>query len=529
MIQRLRGNTTLLVLVASFAQLLEIVNITSSIVVLPPILVDLKFEVNQLQWVIAAYTLSFAGCLVLAGRLGDIMGHRLMFLVGLSWFTIWSLVIGFANGPVFMCISRALQGIGAGLTIPSALATLTTTFPPGPSRNGALAVFGACGSSGMVVGTLIGGAIGDTIGWRWIFRLTAIFGAILTAIGYFMVPNIQHNVRHEDGSRRSMDVGGLFCFMGGIVTFVYYLSEAPAAGWGKAKTLAPFVIGLVLLIAFVVIEFKVSDPVIPPRIWKSRRFTTSVLGAILVSAATNVMVYFTTLYLQDVLDYTTMQTGLAFLVSGVGSFPLNFVTAKLLMMTRTKYLLIVGWILLLVSALLFARMSETNSYWAGPFPAYCVNVLGTAPVFLANQVNAVMYAPNKDQGVISGIYNSAVQLGGPIGIAIATAISTNYAPVGVKNDKHALLLAYRSAFYTMAVCCGLALVIVVLFSPNQDPKHTDDDAETPKDEEGKLPATVTETSLPLEKVSVAGDATKLTSVDGADTVSRDGDTKRGEA
>ncbi|KAG0225063.1 hypothetical protein BGW42_004694 [Actinomortierella wolfii] len=407
------------------------------------------------------------------------MGHRVMFLVGLSWFSIWSLIIGFATGPVFMCICRALQGIGAGLTIPSALATLTTTFPPGPSRNRALAVFGACGASGMVVGSLIGGAIGDTIGWRWIFRLTAIMGFLLVVMGGFVIPNVQHNSSREDDSRRSFDVGGLFCFMGSMVIFVYYLSEAPIAGWAVAKTLAPFIVGLVLMAAFVVVEFKVSDPVIPPRIWLSRRFTTSVLGAILVSAATNLMVYFSTLYLQGVLDYSTMETGLAFLVSGIGAIPLNFLTAKLLQMMRTKFLLIIGWLLLLVSAILFAQMSASNTYWAGPFPAFVVNVLGTAPVYLANQINAVMYAPNKDQGVISGIYNSAIQLGGPIGIAIATAISTHYAPVGANNDEYALLSAYRSAFYTMAVCCGLGLINVVLFAPNRDP--TGDD--TPNDEE----------------------------------------------
>ncbi|KAF9976340.1 hypothetical protein BGZ73_008770 [Actinomortierella ambigua] len=477
--------------------------------------------------VVAAYTLPFAGCLVLAGRLGDIMGHRVMFLIGMSWFAMWSLIIGFTDGPIFMCISRALQGIGAGLTIPSALATLTTTFPPGPARNKALAVYGACGASGMVVGSLIGGAIDDTIGWRWIFRLTAILSFILAATGFFVIPNIQHNARQADGSRRSMDIEGLFCFMGGMVMFVYYLSEGPAAGWAKAKTLAPFLVGLVLLVAFVVIEFKVADPVIPPRIWLSRRFTTSVVGAMSVSAATNLMVYFTTLYLQDVLDYSPMQTGLAFLVSGVGSIPLNFATAKLMSRIRTKYLLTAGWILLLVSAILFARMTTTNTYWAGPFPAYCVNVLGTAPIYLANQVNAVMFAPNKDQGVISGIYSSAVQLGGPIGIAIATAISTRYAPVGVRNDKHALLRGYRSAFYTMTVVCGLGLAVVLLFAPNQDPKHGED-SDTSKDEEGGLQTTDRSLEKESSGVPVTGTETALASV-GVDILAGDEECTKGSA
>ncbi|KAG0054100.1 hypothetical protein BGZ83_011984 [Gryganskiella cystojenkinii] len=468
---RLRAHKWLLLLVVSFAQLLEIVNISSSTVVLPAILADVKYEPNQLQWVMSAYTLAFAGCLVMAGRLGDILGHRLLFLVGLTWFSLWSLIIGWTNSPVFMSISRALQGIGAGLTIPSALATLTTTFPPGPKRNQALAVFGSCGASGMVVGTLVGGALGDTIGWRWVFRLSAILGAVLAAIGFLVIPDIQHNARNPDGSRRGVDAGGLICFMGGIIMIVYYLSDAPARGWAAAQTLAPFIVGIVLLVAFIVIEFKVADPAIPPRIWRSRRFSSSVLGAVCVSSATNLMVYFTTLYLQNVLGYTTMQNGLAFLVCGVGSIPMNVATAKVLPLTRTKYLLIVGWIFLLVSAVLFAQMDEKNSYWKGPFPAYVVNVFGTAPVYLANQVNAVMYAPNQDQGVVSGIYNSAIQLGGPIGIAIATAISTKYAPVNVVNDKAALLKGYQSAFYTMAGFCGLGLIITIVFNPNRDPSH----------------------------------------------------------
>ncbi|KAI8597265.1 major facilitator superfamily-domain-containing protein, partial [Dissophora ornata] len=242
--RRLNQNKGLLLILVSMAQMLDIINVASVTITLPDIMREVGYKVDQLQWVTSAYSLAYGAFLLIGGRFGDLFGHRRIYIIGVTWFSIWALVNGFAKDPIIMSVGRALQGVGAGLTVPSALAILTTTYPAGPERTRALSVFGGTGAVGSVLGVLLGGIFGSTIGWRWIFYLTAIIGFAMAILGVVVIPAEQGEPNVSD---RRIDFVGIISFTLSIVAIIYYLSEGPASGWGAASTLAPLLVGLALL------------------------------------------------------------------------------------------------------------------------------------------------------------------------------------------------------------------------------------------------------------------------------------------
>ncbi|KAF9107548.1 hypothetical protein BGX27_008696 [Mortierella sp. AM989] len=389
------------------AQMLDIINIASVVITLPDIMVEVGYEVDQLQWVASAYALAYGAFLLIGGRFGDLFGHRRIYILGVTWFSIWAVVNGFAKNPIVMSVSRALQGMGAGFTVPSALAILTTTYPVGPERTQALAIFGGTGAIGSVIGVLLGGVFGSTIG---------------------------------------------------IVCVIYYLSEGSSAGWAEGSTLAVLCVGIALLIFFIVVEYKIDYPIMPLYIWRSRRLVASCLGIICLSAAVNTMIFFTSLTFQNVQGYTPLKTSLSYIVHGVGAIVAIIALTKLVTIVRTKIITIVGWFFLIGAAILFAQIQADSSYWSIAFPAMILNFLGLAPVWLCCQVNSVADADNENQGVVGAV-------GAPLGIAISNIIanSRNRNAEGVD-----LLKGYHAAFYSYAIMSGVGLIITIIFAANQD-------------------------------------------------------------
>ncbi|KAF9977683.1 hypothetical protein BGZ73_005193 [Actinomortierella ambigua] len=463
---KLRGNKWLLLAMMSSAQLLDIINIASVTITLPDLLKDVGYESNQLQWVVSAYALAYSGFLVIGGRFGDLFGHRRIFLTGVIFFSIWSLVNGFARNPIFMSVSRALQGMGAGFTIPSALAILTTTHH-GEERTKAIAIFSGSGALGGIIGVLLGGIFGDTIGWQWIFFLTAILGFIIAFLAFLVIPQLTH-IPPED---KRIDIPGAASFVMGIVLLIYYLSESPSLGWASGKTLGPLVAAIVLLIAFVVIEFKIAYPIMPPRIWRSRRFTASTITAIVIMATAQILNYYASLAFQNVLGYSPLQTALAFLTQGVGAVLVVVAITRLVKFVRTKILILAGWVFVCLSGIIFSLLDKDSSYWAIPFPGMIVNILGMAPVWVCSQLNAVTDAADEDQGVVGSIYNAALQFGGPIGIAVATVVVNQFIDLETTKDPVELLRGYKTAFYTQSVFSAAGFLIVLVLAANQDPVH----------------------------------------------------------
>ncbi|KAF9987382.1 hypothetical protein BGZ75_000692 [Mortierella antarctica] len=462
--RRLNQMKGLLLAIVSMAQMLDIINVASVTIVLPKVMVDVGFKFDQLQWVSSAYALAYGAFLLLGGRLGDLFGHRNIYMLGVTWFSIWAIVNGFAKDPIMMSVGRALQGMGAGFTVPSALAILTTTYPVGPERTKALSIFGGTAAIGSIVGVLLGGILGSTIGWRWMFYITGIIGFTITILGFLVIPAEKGQGRVAD---RRLDVFGMGSFTAGIVLVIYYLSEGPAAGWASAKALAPLIVGIVLLITFVVIEFKIDYPIMPLHIWRSRRFVASCATAIFMMAAMNAHFYFTSLAFQNVLGYSSLKTSLSFIPHGVGAIIAVGILSVLIQRVRTKLIIVVGWLFLIASGVMWAQLKADSSYWAIPFPSLIVNLIAMASIWLTCQINSVADAADEDQGVVGAVYNVCMQIGAPIGIAISNIIANNKnAPTAVGAE---LLPGYRDAFYSFAVMSGVGLVVTLILSPNSDP------------------------------------------------------------
>ncbi|KAG9072025.1 hypothetical protein KI688_006247 [Linnemannia hyalina] len=348
--RRLNQMKGLLLALVSMAQMLDIINVASVTIALPNIQEEIGYSTDQLQWVTSAYALAYGAFLLIGGRFGDLFGHRRTYIFGVTWFSIWAIVNGFAKDPIIMSVGRALQGMGAGFTVPS----------------------------------------------------------------FVVIPASKGESKITD---RRIDFLGVSTFTIGIVCVIFYLSESPTSGWASAKTLTPFLIGLALLISFVFIEYKIDYPIMPLYIWKSRRLVASSLAIICVSAATNAMVYFSSLLFQNVLGYTPLKTSLTYIVHGVGAVVANIVVNKLLSKVRTKLIMLVG----------------------------------------------VADADDEDQGVVG----AAQQIGTPIGIAIANIVANNVNSPTAKGAE--LLPGYRAAFYSYAVMAGVGLVVTILFAANSDP------------------------------------------------------------
>ncbi|KAF9208979.1 hypothetical protein CPC16_001440 [Podila verticillata] len=461
--QQLTAYKGVLLAVVSMAQLLDILNVSSVTIVLPSVMRDVGFKFDQLQWVSSAYALAYGAFLLLGGRIGDLFGHRNIFLFGVIWFSIWSVVNGFAKTPVVMSIGRALQGMGAGFTVPSALAILTTTYPVGPERTKALGIFGGTAAFGSILGMLLGGILGSTIGWRWMFYITGIIGFALSILGFLAIPPTVET-RIID---RRVDVAGITTFTAGVVTFIYYLSEGPSAGWGSAKTLAPFIVGLVLLAVFVIIQFKITYPIMPLHIWRSRRLVASCASAACMMAALNSHFFFTSLVFQNILGYTPLKTSLCYIPHGVGVvLTIGFISKVVVQRVRSKIIIAVGWVFLIASGVVWAQTKVTSSYWALPFPALLLNMAATSCIWFCCQMNSVADAADEDQGVVGAVYNVCLQVGAPIGIAIANIIADKHNKGIVAGPE--LMIGYRDAMYSFAAMAGLGLICTLLLNPNQD-------------------------------------------------------------
>ncbi|KAG0255447.1 hypothetical protein BGZ95_005760, partial [Linnemannia exigua] len=268
-----------LLYVVSTAQFFDIVNGASVSVAILPIAQDLKFSVTEVLWILNAYTITFAGLLLLSGRLGDLFGHRRMFMFGLFWFAIWALVVSFSTSPIMFILSRALQGMGAASTIPTAMALIATNYPVGPERTKAFSIFGAFGGLGAVTGILLAGGLIASIGWQWIFRISAIAAFILLAISFLVIP-----LTPPKTEKPKVDFLGAITATLGVTGIVYYISTGVEYGWGSAKTIPIF------------------------------SFSTSVLLAFVSMAKFQGIIYYANMVFQEVYQWTPIKTALGFLV-----------------------------------------------------------------------------------------------------------------------------------------------------------------------------------------------------------------------
>ncbi|KAF9958433.1 hypothetical protein BGZ72_000352 [Mortierella alpina] len=472
----------LLLYVVSTAQFLDIVNGASVSVAILPIAEDLKFKVPQILWILNAYTIAFAGLLLVSGRLGDLFGHRRMFMFGLFWFATWALVVSFSVSPVMFVVARALQGVGAAATVPTAMALIATTYPVGPERTKAFSIFAAFGGLGAVTGILLAGGLIASIGWEWIFRISSIGAYILLALAFVVIP-----MAPPKAEKPKVDFVGAITATLGVTGVVYYISTGVEDGWASPKTIPVFFAGLLLLVGFVYTEYKVQAPLMPLRIWRNGTFTASVVLAFVSMAMFQGVIYYANMVFQEVYQWTAIQTALGFLVHSLLAVVTFAILGRVMPRLRLKPLILTGFLLRCVTGLMFAFVDEHTSYWRLPFPAFIIHIFGVGLTMLPIQVTAVRDAANKDQGLVGAIYNTGLQLGAPFGIAILNviAIATNNNDAGAVRGGPALMKGFKNAFFGI-IAMGvfgfvLALIILPWDKPNQLAKKTPEEVQEAKD------------------------------------------------
>jgi EmrB/QacA subfamily drug resistance transporter len=438
----------LVLAVTVLAQFMVILDIAVVNVALPSIKHDLHFSQASLEWVITAYSIIFGGTLLLGGRLADLLGRRRLFLVGVSVFTVSSLLSGFAWSEGSLIAFRALQGLGGALLSPAALSIVVTTFREGRERNTALGIWGAASGSGGAAGVLLGGILTSYAGWSWIFFINLPIGAAVLAATPFLISEGRGVLTH-----RHFDFAGAVSSTGGLMLLAYGIARAASHGWGNATTIGMLAGAVLLVAAFVAIERRSPAPLLPLRIFRSRTVSAANATMLTVGTVGFAQFFLLTLYLQQVLHYSALKTGVAFLgITVVIAVASNF--AQLL---TTRYgaqrILMAGLLLSAAAGLIYARTPVDGHYFWNVFPGFVIGGIGLAFSFVPVTIAGMSGVAPADAGVASGLINTSRQVGGSVGLATVTTIATTVAGHGVGVG--ALNHGFHVALYTLV---GISLL-----------------------------------------------------------------------
>ena len=400
------------------AYFMTIVDLTIVNVSLPTIGRDLHFSETALQWVVTAYALTFGGFLLLGGRAADLLGRRRILMLGLAVFTVASLACALAVGEAFLIGSRAVQGVGAAIMLPAALSIVMNMFEEGPERNKALGVWGGLGAAGATVGLIAGGFLTRYAGWAYIFYLNVPIGASALALAPRIVPDSR-----LAATRRRFDVAGAIAGTAGLVALVDAIAQAPQYGWATTRTIAVLAASAVMLAAFGLIERRAESPLLPLSMFRLRTLAGANVAGLLLGASFFAFVFVGTLYMQQVLDYSALQTGVAWLAASLTSIALAGLSQWLVTRGGAKTVMAIG-MTLIAAGVMWATQVPVDGHFlqnlAGPF---IVAGAGTAFAFIPISIAALAGVEEHRAGLASGLLNTSQQLGGAIGIAIASSVA----------------------------------------------------------------------------------------------------------
>jgi EmrB/QacA subfamily drug resistance transporter len=413
-----RWGALALIVVAQFMVILDVAIVN---VALPSIKTDLEFSQQSLQWVVTAYAIVFGGTLLLGGRLADVLGRRRVFMAGIGLFAASSLLCGLAWSESSLIAFRAVQGFGGALLAPAALSILTTTFREGRERNLALGIWGAASASGAAAGVLIGGVLTSYLDWSWIFFVNFPVGVAAIAAA----PWLLQESRIETG-RRHFDLAGAGSVTAGVMLLVYALTRASEDGWLTAATPALLGASAVLLAAFVAIELRSRAPLLPLRIFRLRTLSAANATAVVIAAVAFSEFFLLTLYLQEVLHYSALQTGAAFVAITLTILVFSNVAQLLVNRLGVRTVLTTGLVVAAAGLALLVRLPVHGRYAVDVLPALLVNGVGMALCFVPVTIAGLTGVRRADAGVASGLINTSRQVGGAIGLAaISTVASTS--------------------------------------------------------------------------------------------------------
>jgi EmrB/QacA subfamily drug resistance transporter len=427
------------------AQFMVILDVSIVNVALPSIRNDLGFSATDLQWVVNAYTLTFAGFLLLGGRAADLLGQRRVFVAGLLLFGGASLIGGLSTSQGMLIGARALQGLGGAVVAPATLSVISTHFAEGQERNRALGAWGAMGGAGGAAGALLGGLLTQLISWQWILFVNVPI-AIVAALAAL---RLVHDVERDPTAQRHYDVAGAVTVTAGLVALVYGIVRTDVHGWGSAETLVPMAIGLVLLAVFVMIEAHFSRrPLVPLRVFESRTLTGANVVVFLLGCAMFAMWYFVSLYMQQVLGYTPIQAGLAFVPMTAMIVIGSAMAGKLTSRIGAGPLLVVGMSLQAAGMALFAEISVNGTYLGDILVPSLLCAAGIGLAFVPVTIAAMSGARHDEAGLASGLVNTSRQVGGSLGLAILATVASSRTSelVGHVSVHEALTSGFRHAF-----------------------------------------------------------------------------------
>ena len=387
-------------------------------VALPTIGRKLHMAESDLQWVVTGYGLTFGGFLLLGGRAADLLGRRRILLAGLAIFTVASLLCGLATTEEFLIPMRCLQGLGAAIVLPAALSIVMNMFPEGAERNKALGAWGAIGASGATVGLIAGGLLTRYAGWQYIFFLNVPVGAAALLLAPRVVPESR-----LETARRRYDPLGAVTVTGGLSLLVYAISTAPQAGWGTARTVTLLAVSAALLAAFLVTETRVEAPLMPLRIFRRRTLAGANAVGLLLGGSFFAFIFIGTLYMQQVLGYSALQAGLAWLAASLTSVAFAGLAQALVTRGSAKLVMAAGMALIGGGVLWAAQVPVHGHFWANLAGPFFITGIGTAFAFIPVSIAALAGVAEHEAGLASGLINTSQQLGGAIGVAVASTIA----------------------------------------------------------------------------------------------------------
>jgi EmrB/QacA subfamily drug resistance transporter len=436
------------------ALLMAVVDLTIVNVALPTIGRKLHFPESDLQWVVTAYALTFGGFLLLGGRAADLLGRRRLFMAGLVIFTGASLACALATSDTILIITRGLQGLGAAVLLPAALSIVMNMFPEGAERNKALGIWGGIGAAGATIGLLAGGLLTRYAGWQYIFYLNVPIGAAALLLARRVVPESR-----LAGARRSYDPLGAIAVTGALVILVYAISQAPTAGWTAIRTLALLAAAAALLAGFLVLETRAEAPLLPLRLFRLKTLAGSNAVGFLLGASFFSFFFIGTLYMQQVLGYSALKTGLAWLATSVTVLALAGPAQMLVTRLSAKLVMAAGMALVGAGILWATQVPVHGHYWANlAGPLFLAG--GAAFAFIPVSIGALAGVTDHDAGIASGLLNTTQQIGGAIGVAVASTVAATHSRL-LLSQGHAAAAALTGGFHWAFWVTGLTALAAV--------------------------------------------------------------------
>jgi EmrB/QacA subfamily drug resistance transporter len=463
-----RWRALALVCVAFFMVVLDVAIVN---VALPSVQKDLELTRDQLQWIVTTYSLAFGGFLLLGGRAADLFGRRRVFMLGMVIFTAGSLACALSGSGAALIVFRALQGFGGAIVSPATLAIISAAFRHGGAeRNKAFGIWGGVAGSGAAAGVLLGGVLVEYLGWQWIFLVNVPVG-----IGIFVLAPWLISEGRVEGAERRVDPLAAVLVTAGLVSFVYAMSEAPDAGWLSRQTAGYTAAAVVLLGVFLWRELRTDAPLVPLWIFRLRPVTVANAVGALLGGAIFGGFFLLTLYMQQVLGYSALEAGVAFLATAGTTMPAAAISQALVTRLGVKPVMTAGLLLMTFSYLWFTQLPSDGTFWTHLFVPYLASGFGLAFIFIPLSLAALTVVEDRISGISSGLLNTSQQIGGALGVAIMATISTTHSETLLKEGKsqaEAFTSGYNWAFWVAAAFMVAGAVITIVVLRNRDvPTH----------------------------------------------------------